>query len=308
MKAKVKRTPMQRNYIIYAPAFNENIGGVIFQHELVHALNRMGERAFLWPAAPIYKPGRRARLKQVFEKKPPYPLSPDLDTPVASRSDLTRDSIVVYAEVVRGNPLKARNVARWLLYKPGLRHPYEFGKDEMFFRVGEMCDLPEITGGAPDLMLWKVNRTYRNETRAGRDGVCYIVRKGAHKPRIPETEVPGAIRIDGKSHAEINDIFNRCHTFYSYDEATMYSQYAAICGCTSVVIPELFDSREEWVKNHELARYGVAYGLDDIPHAVATRDKVLGLLQAEEAKGQATVERFVDLTKARFWAEAYQET
>ena len=169
-----------------------------------------------------------------------------------------------------------------------------------------MSDLPEITGGAPDLFLWKINRAYRNEHREDRKGVCYLLKKGRHKPCIPETEVPGAIRIDGMSHTEINDIFNRCHTFYSYDEATMYSQYAAICGCTSVVIPGLYGSREEWVKNHGLARYGVAYGLDDIPHAVATREKVLGLLQAEEAKGQATVERFVDLTRARFWAEADQ--
>lgn len=299
---------MSRNYIIYAPAYNENVGGIIFQHELVHMLNRMGERAFLWPAAGIYKAGRRARLKQALKRPfvppPPYPVSPDLLTPVATRKDLTTNSIVVYAEVVRGNPLKAKNVVRWLLYKPGLLHPYEFGEDDMFFRVGEICDLPEITGGAPDLLMWKVNRTYRNENRPDRNGVCYIVRKGDHKPRIPETEEPGAIRIDKKSHAEINEIFNRCHTFYSYDEATMYSQYAAICGCTSVVIPELYGSREEWVQNHELARYGVAYGLNDIPHAVATRDKVLGLLEAEEAKGRVTVERFVELTRARFWTNA----
>lgn len=298
---------MQRNYIIYAPGYNENVGGIIFLHELVHTLNQMGERAFLWPAAPIYKRGRRARLKQVF-RKPPYPLSPHLNTPVARRRDLTSSSIVVYPEVAQGNPLKARNVVRWLLYKPGLRHPYEFGPDEMFFRAGKLSDLPEVTAGAPDLFLWKINRTYRNENRPDRNGVCYIVRKGDHKPRIPETEVPGAIQIDGKSHAEINEIFNRCHTFYSYDEVTMYSQFAAICGCTSVVIPGLFDSREEWVKNHKLARYGVAYGLDDIPHAEATRDRVLGLLEAEEAKGRATVERFVDLTKARFWAETTKRT
>ncbi|TCP39542.1 hypothetical protein [Rhodovulum marinum] len=55
------------------------------------------------------------------------------------------------------------------------------------------------------------------------------------------------------------------------------------------------------MKNHALARYGVAYGLDDIAHAETTRDQVLGLLEAEEAKGVTTVRRFVDLTKTRFW-------
>ncbi|SFU12400.1 hypothetical protein [Sedimentitalea nanhaiensis] len=306
---KVERISMQRNYIVYAPAYNENVGGIIFLHELVHVLNQMGERAFLWPMLPSYGTNFRGRLKKfkrtlLDRQHARYTVSPNLNTPIATSGDLGGASIVVYPEIVLGNPLKARNVVRWLLYKPGLRHPYEFGSDNMFFRAGEMSDLPEITGGAPDLFLWKINRTYHNENRPDRDGVCYIVRKGVDKPRIQETEAPGAIQIDKMSHAEINEIFNRCHTFYSYDEATMYSQYAAICGCTSVVIPGLYGSREEWVKNHELARYGVAYGLDDIPHAVTTRDKVLGLLEVEEAKGQATAERFVELTKARFWRDA----
>lgn len=298
---------MPKNYIIYAPGYNENIGGIIFQHELVHALNQLGERAYLWPAKPIYRQRRRTKLKALF-KKPHYPLSPRLNTPVASRRELTTSSIVIYPEVTRGNPLKANNVVRWLLYKPGLLHPFEFGVDEMFFKAGEMSDLPEITGGAHDLYLWKVNRTYSNEGLQKRDGVCYIDRKGNQKPRIPETQAPGAIQIDGKSHSEINEIFNRCHTFYSYDEATMYSQYAAICGCTSVVVPGLYASREEWVKNHELARYGVGYGVSDTLHAEATQDKVRGLLEAEEAKGLATVEQFVRLTKARFWADKARET
>ena len=91
----------------------------------------------------------------------------------------------------------------------------------------------------------------------------------AGKPRIAETR--GAIPIDGLSHEEIADIFNRCSVFYSYDEATFYSQYAAICGCLSVVVPGLYSSREEWVASHPIARYGVAYGLDDLDHARRVR-------------------------------------
>jgi hypothetical protein len=149
--------------------------------------------------------------------------------------------------------------------------------------------------------LWIVNDTYRNENRPDRTGVCYIVRKGNTKARIPETEASNAICIDGMGHVEINEVFNRCHTFYSYDEATMYSQYAAIAGCTSVVIPGLYDCRKDWVENHKLGQYGIAYGLDDITHAQATRHKVLSLLREEEAKGKASVKNFVALTKQRFW-------
>ncbi|MFT7221671.1 MAG: hypothetical protein ACI8Z1_003293 [Candidatus Azotimanducaceae bacterium] len=291
---------MSRNYIIYAPSFSDNSGGVIFLHSLAHELNIRGEHALLWPMWSVRKPSLYFSLRS-FVKRRRMKTNPELNTPLARRSDLTSDSIVIYPEVALGNPLGARNVVRWLLYKPGLRDPYDFGPNEMFFRVGEITDLPQVTGGAPDLLLWGVNKTYRNQNRADRKEVCYIVRKGSEKRRIPETEAPDAINIAGMTHAQINEVFNRCHTFYSYDEATMYSQYAAVAGCTSVVIPGLYSSRDEWVKKHELARYGVAYGIDDIPHAEATRQKVLALLLAHEEDGKATVENFMTLTKERFW-------
>jgi len=293
----------KRNYIVYTFPWNENNGGVIFMHNLVHELNRMGERAFLWKAAPIYEPGLRQRLRS-WLRPDPMVTNPLLNTPVARRRDLSADSIVVYPELVRGNPLKARYVVRWLLYKPGALHPFDFGKDEMFFRVGAMSDLPEITGGAPDLLMWKINPVYRNENRPDRQGVCYIVRKGKAKPRIPETENPDAIRIDGLSHAEANEIFNRCETFYSYDEATMYSQFAAICGCTSVVVPGMYGSREEWAAQHPNGRFGIAYGTHptELEHARATRHLLVEDMRRKEEESFETVGTFVRLTRQRFWA------
>ncbi|MDT8345616.1 MAG: hypothetical protein RQ752_14425, partial [Thermohalobaculum sp.] len=123
---------------------------------------------------------------------------------------------------------------------------------------------------------------------------------GERKQRITETEAPDAVCVDGMNHEEINDVFNRSDVFYSYDEATMYSQYAALCGCLSVVIPSLFPSRESWVQAHELARYGIAYGLNDLEHAHRTRHLVEGLLKAEESKGRDTVRNFIALTRDRF--------
>jgi hypothetical protein len=291
-----------RNYIVYTFSWDENNGGVIFMHNLVHELNRLGERALLWKAAPIYKSGLRQGLRNWFRPEP-LATNPTLNTPVARRRDLSKNSIVIYPELVLGNPLMAQNVVRWLLYKPGLMHPFNFGPDEMFFRVGPITDMPELTGGAPDLLMWKVNPAYRNENRPNRNGICYMVRKGKDKPRIPQTEAPDAICIDSMSHAEINDIFNRCDTFYSYDEATMYSQFAAICGCTSVVIPGLFDSREEWAAQHPNGRFGIAYGtnVEELRHARTTRHLLLEDLYLKEAESLETVKNFVKLTRERFW-------
>lgn len=270
-------------------------------HNLVHELNSIGERAFLWQAAPVYKPSRRQRLINWLRPEEMV-TNPVLNTPIAHKRDLSPESIIVYPELVRGNPLGASNVVRWLLYKPGLLHPFDFGPDEMFFRASSMCDMPDLTGGAPDLYLWKVNPVYRNESRPSRKGVCYIVRKGGDKPRIPETETLDAICIDGASHVEANEIFNRCDTFYSYDEATMYSQFAALCGCTSVVVPGMFGSREEWAAQHPNARFGIAYGDSkaELDHARTTRHLLLEDLRNNERQSLETVQNFVKLTRQRF--------
>lgn len=294
----------KRNYIIYTWPWSETNGGVMFMHHLAHELNQMGERALLWRIGPIIPLGPRGWMRWRLTRGPML-TNPYLDTPIARRRDLTAESIVVYPELAPGNPLKAANVARWLLYKPGLRHPYQFGQNEMFFKAGEMSDIPELTGGAPDLYLWKINPAYRNENRPDRKGTCYLVRKGDAKPRIPETEAADAIRVDGMSHEEMNEVFNRCDTFYSYDEATMYSQFAAIAGCTSIVVPGLFSSREEWAAQHPNGRYGIAYGnsASELAHARATRDLMIDNMRGREAEGVNTVRRFVDLTKRRFWNE-----
>jgi hypothetical protein len=287
------------NYVVYAPGWSPDNGGGMFMHELVNALNRRGERAALWPMAPLYDTGLRSRIRR-FLRPPAYLRNPDLDTPVATRADLGPDCVVVYPELVPGNPLKAANVARWLLYTPGVLHPYSFGPDELFFRVDAMFDLPQVTGGAEDLFFYRINPVYRDEGRTDRAGACFMVRKGDDKPRIPQTA--NALQLDGLSHEEIARVFNRCEVFYSYDEATFYSQYAAICGCLSVVIPGRYASRREWAENYQIARYGIAYGLDDLGHARATRHQLVQLLREREAAGERTVDRFIERTQARFGA------
>jgi len=110
-------SPKKPTYIVYAPSYNANNGGCIFLHQLVHNLNNMGERALLWPMQPI----RMSKFKRYLNvKKEPdksFKLSPDLNTAIAEKKDLNDNAIVVYPEIVKGNPLNIKNVVRWLLYK-----------------------------------------------------------------------------------------------------------------------------------------------------------------------------------------------
>lgn len=298
------------SYIVYAPHFDETSGGSIFLHLLVHRLNELGEAAFLWPwGAPtqfslrdwgrtyLRKPRLLLPLRYARLCGQKLRTNPAWCTPQAQREDLSNDSIVIYPEVILGNPLGAQNIVRWLLYTPGVKDAYAFTPGELFFKASEMCDLPDLTGGAPDLFVWYLNPVYKNEHRPDRKGVCYTARKGLDKPRIPETEQEAAICIDGLSHLETAKVFNACHTFYSYDEATFYSQYAALCGCLSIIVPGQYGSREEWVAAHPLGRFGVAYGNDDRDHALATMHRMQEFLDEKVEASLQSVKAFINHTK-----------
>lgn len=298
----------RKNYIIYVPSYDETSGGNIFLHLLAHTLNDLGESAVIWPWHVPPRLTIKALIRQILRRPrnlfsinragQKLKTNPHLITPQARYSDLRKDSIVIYPEVTLGNPLNAQNVVRWLLYTPGIRNPFQFTEKELFFRAGEMSDIPALTGGAKDLYLWHINPAYKNENRPNRSGACYTIRKGEGKPRIAETE--NAICIDGMSHAETARVFNQCAVFYSYDEATFYSQYAALCGCLSVIVPGQYKNRQDWIAAHPLGRFGVAYGLDDTAHALATRHQV-GLMLDEKVKdGVRSVSAFIDVTQKAF--------
>lgn len=285
-------------YIVYAPPYDANNGGAIFLHRLVDVLRRSGERAFLWPMAPLQRQGIRNRLRKLV-RSDDFTVASEMNTPVATRGDLGQDSIVVYPEIVSGNPLRAKNVVRWLLYKPGaLQGPIKYGADEMFFTASPFADDIGLTGGAQSLFLWSINSSYCDLGKHNRSGSCYMMRKGHERPIVHDLEA--SRRVDGLSHGELALIFNECETFYCYDDATMYSHYAAICGCLSIVIPWRYDSRKDWVRDRPIARYGIAYGFDDIEHARATRHLVYDYLKEKEQEGLETAASFIVTTKKRF--------
>lgn len=285
------------DYVICAPTYNENNGGSLFLHRLAVRLQELGHSVRLAPQPRLSEPGRRARLKALVSP-PRFDAAPGAAIPWVRGKKAIGNAIVVYPEVVLGNPLGAQNVVRWLLNKPGLLHSFLPVPGEMYFKAGDFSDDPALTGGAPLLTAWRVNPVYADPGEVRRSGTCYMIRKGADRDIVHDLR--GSIRLDGKSHAEIADTFRRTETFYCYDEMTMYAQYAAVCGCLSIVIPKYFASHDDYVATRKIARFGVSYGFDHVAHARATRHLVAGLLEEMARESDATIDRFVELTQRRF--------
>jgi hypothetical protein len=296
---EVRRSTTQgRKFVIFAGSFNQDIGGVVALHKLCDMLRREGHDAYLWPETlpkfeltSPFKTGRRLWRYHRRKQAALYKTWPGLQTPIAHQSDL-REAIVVYPEVIDGNPLRAKHVVRWLLHKPGFHTKrINFGPEERFFFYLKAFDDPSLNPDGENLLRVPAFSAdfYRQTNFGERHGTCYLMRKG--KGRKIVHDLKDSVLVDGMSHAETAQVFNRVQTFISYDTYTLYSVFAALCGCVSIVIPDEGVTKAQWFPDPR-DRCGLAYGFDDIEHAVQTRHLLQAQLQAQEEETKESVRRF----------------
>jgi hypothetical protein len=296
-------------FVIWTPVYRDNSGGIIVLHKLASMLREMGHAALIWPQP---KPSRneletfRGWMKLAKWVKflaenlvkgrnisSPYKLQ------VARSQDL-EGAVIIYPEIVAGNPLKARCVIRWFLNSPGvISGKIDFGKQDLFFYYQNHFNDWQLNPHEDrHLNVSELKSDVYREANAGdREGQCYMVRKGRN--RELDYHESGAKKVDGLSHEDLAKIFNECKYFICYDLYTMYCRYAAMCGCIPIVVPQEALSKEEWRPETE-NRYGVAYGWEDVPWAIETRGKLLEHLAEAERRGVNSVDRFVTIVERYF--------
>jgi len=286
-------------FIIYSPPYNENSGGAIALHKLCHLLNSLGYKAYFYsqktPAFNNKKYFSSVMKLATYSIKAKFTprTNPNFNTPVISYINKQQD-IIIYPEIVDGNPLGVKKVVRWFLHKPGYHtNVINYGENELYFYFQKSFNDPNINKNWNNKLrvLYLFDDIYKQVNFGNRRGTCHILRKGAHKKMVHDTS--NSILIDDLSHKEIAEIFNQVETCISYDTKTLYNQYAVMCGCESVVIPDEGVCIEEWQPEVEL-RSGVAYGFDDIPRAEATRGQLLDILKKEERESVNDAKQFAE--------------
>ena len=244
------------NFIVWCPmAYCENSGGILALHRLAHNLALCGEKSFI----------------TTCKKRPDY-LGEQITEEEAT--EMT-DKIVIYPEVLYGNPYESDKVVRWLLNTRGV----------IPFRVGSGED------GANDL-VYKWSSAYKAEDESKvvgyltaidnhldifynrheeRTKECYIVRKGKNTNQHSEN----AICIDSYSgNKYLAAVFNKCKRFICYDNACYLAVLAALCGCIPVVIPNGEFTPQQWYNSLPSYKYGIAYGFTEYDHAIETKHMV----------------------------------
>lgn len=310
-------------FIIFAPSYSPDSGGVVVLHRLCHLLNENGYEASLYPSYKTSVIHQENWLKPIlsilaaaikFRLWRPFRVKDSLNTPIfkGGRQGLGDDHVVVYSEGVYGNPLNAKHVVRWLLHQPGYNYDLTcFGSRELIFTYNEAYsrkfELPFSSIAQTRLYIPYENLSYYTEEGAlpydQRTGIAYCLRKGRDKPRVHDHA--GAILIDGLSHSEIAEIFKRVKTFISYDTKTAYSVFAAMCGADSVVIPDLGVSLEMW-EPQERYRYGLSYGFENLEWARKTRPLMIASMKDDVAKTVERIHSFVTEVNGFFPAPPFR--
>ena len=240
-------------YYIVAPSYVRTSAGIRVLHTLGHMLNSRGYYAYI--ASP---------------KCGPYHLNRHL-TPDAIQSHFDRKltPIVLYPEVMCGNPYGAPCVVRFLGNFPGfLGGDKTFPDNEIIF--GYSAELLQgldkrHQNNVLFLPASDINIFHPPRKPAQRKGACYYAGKfkSVHGGKtFPITDGAVEIRRDPpgvQTQEEIAEIFWRSEVFYCYENSAL-SLEAVLCGCPTVLLPN--KHFKTIIARDEVGRYGMAWGTD----------------------------------------------
>lgn len=299
-------------FYIMAGSYDENVGGTVVLHRLCHELNALGIEAQMVPfrrsfdikinylIVPLLK-----LLKDFISRSFSYKTNPNFITPVCKKKiDFSSgDLVVIYPEIIFGNPLNAKKIVRWFLHHPGYHEgKYLYGINELYFRYHSGIKIPsdlEISTSSLELKVvhYPVEFYNKENQLQNRLGTAYSIRKGVGKNLVHDST--NSILIDGRSHQEVSEIFKSVETFISYDTRSAYSTFAVLCGCNSVLIPDEGVDIEEWLPSLK-DRAGLAYGFEMIDIAKLNHNKLEERVNQEIVDNRGVVENFIAIVNEKF--------
>lgn len=218
----VRNRASRRGFVITTPGYNHRSGGITALHRLCDLLNRVGGRCCLLPL------GGDLRLL------PPgqfFATNPEWHTPLATEP-VDDDTVVIYPEVILGNPLGARNVVRWLLNRPGVitGQGMESGPDDL-----QVAFDSSFGPGKPLLRIPQVDpRTFFPSDVPGDVGLIWV-----YKGSVPTgLERGGLVEILSDWPADrdgLASLLRRATELLSCDWCTVLTHEAAMCGTPALL-------------------------------------------------------------------------
>lgn len=215
---------MPKGYVIYAPKYSKS-NGVRVLYKLAETLKAKGFMAYVFA-----------------------PPSDEIECDFISEitSEMRENYIVVYPEIVVGNPLQFKNVVRWVLYFSG-----KLGGEEKYWDYENVFTFSEIyKSDCPVLSISTLDKKLFYADDTVKDIDAYFVYKGGKWKEVPELE--GLIEINAdfpKTRNELANLLRRVKTLYTYDQYSLLLDEAKLCGCEVRLITK--DGFSEYNPNYE---------------------------------------------------------
>lgn len=272
-------------YYIWGFNYRETSSGIRVLHYLCHALNELGFEAYIHAGA----------------------VNPNLRTPVltdeviATHFKQGRKPIVVYPEVVDGQPLGVGVAVRYLLAKAGfVDGPKRFRDDEIYFAY-----MQEYVSELPVSGLLSIPASDTGYFHPGDDKATprtgrylflnrYLERGGELTP-----ETAGCIEISQRTPRtleELGVLFRSAEVLFCY-EASSIATEARLCGCPVVYLPNAVMMPE--FPDNPLGRDGTAWGYSEeaLSQAKATVSRVQVTYGEMCARYAEQLDHFIEVTQ-----------
>lgn len=203
-----------KKYIIWAPEYMHS-NGVRCLYRLAEVLEERGYQAYIY----TYYPKKHNKIKYIR----------------CITQENRKNDIVVYPEIVVGNPLGFQNVVRWILYYPGkLGGEAQYDAYELPFTFNRIYS---AQGDVFYLQTLDHKLFYRDATI--KDEECYFVYKKGRWKDVPEFEGMTEINMRYPStRKELAALLRRTKTLYSYDDCSQLLDEALLCGCDVKLVRE----------------------------------------------------------------------
>jgi O-antigen biosynthesis protein len=204
----------KRPYIIWTPTFSRS-NGVRVLHLLADALLARGFEVYLYSSKPYQSQYRYL----------------DHITP-----ELQREAVVIYPEIVHGNPLQVARVIRYVLYYPGkIAGASQYHPSETIFSYLRAF-YPEV----PLLTVpWIDTSLFYNDGQPKTEDFSFVYKGGKCRNAL---ETQGLVEITMNypdTRAELATLLRRMRVLYSYDACSALLDEAQLCGAeVRIVTPD----------------------------------------------------------------------
>ncbi|WP_130471073.1 tetratricopeptide repeat protein [Candidatus Magnetaquicoccus inordinatus] len=286
-----------RPYLIVTPWYRHSSAGIVALHYLCHELNQLGYEAYLFV-------WMQPRLPAGMRPLHPHWNTPVITVPLEENPLWQRIKdrvIVIYPEIISGNPVHAERVVRYMLNRESAAQTTRMGTDDYIVSFSKMFTMSHFVLYMPVSLDLAIFHDRDLEQERVQD-MCWIGKGSLYgvQEKPPEGCVPITITWPA-TRQELGDQLRKSRFLYTYDALTSLTVEAALCGAVPVIKHFGPWSRRDF-EFSELGIDGVAMAdtPEEIERAVLSRPGLLERVQRVIAEIPQKILSFAQATQHFF--------